>query len=54
MKKAYEEDKVIQNYQINDDVKKVELNKIEIESINRVYDKLSNLINYLKYLSQYI
>ncbi len=28
-------------FQIDEDIKKIELNKIEIECINRVYDHLS-------------
>ena len=41
MKNNFKED---ENYifKIDDDIKKIELNKIEIECLNRVYGKLSN------------
>lgn len=41
MKKKFEEDNENEVFQLDEDIKKIELNKIEIECLNKVYDQLS-------------
>ncbi len=44
MKKNFQEDENQNIFEIDEDLKKIELNKIEVECLNRVFDKLSNKI----------
>jgi len=41
MKKSFQENEEPDIFQIDDDIKKIDLNKKEIECLNRVYDQLS-------------
>lgn len=53
MKKNFQEDNENDVFEIDEELKKIELNKIEIECLNRVYDQLGKK-NITKHTSKHI